>query len=103
MMIHSDKCQELSLPSPKGFDTQYSYVLSCIVAGHNINTRLCRYIGIHNLHSIIPKLKKKKIPFTLEHGRVLCLYTKQIPPHPVDIVYMTQEQLQQHLNNKKAA
>jgi hypothetical protein len=101
MMIHSDKCHELSLTSPKGFDTQYSYILGCIVDGNKINTRLCRYIGIHNLHSVIPILKRKKIPFTLAHGRVRCPFTNQIPPYPVDIVYMTQEQRQQYLSDKK--
>jgi hypothetical protein len=100
-MIYSDKCLDLSLPLPKGFDTHYSYVLNCIVAGNNINTRLCRYIGIHNLHNVIPKLKKKKIPFSLAHGKVHCPFTNQTQPYPVYITYMKLEQSQQYLSNKK--
>jgi hypothetical protein len=102
-MIHSDKCHELNLPQPQSFDTQYNYILNCILAGYNINTRLCRYVGIHNLHSLIPKLKKKKIPFTLNHGRVACPYTNEVPPYDVDIIYMTNEQRLEYIEKNKSA
>jgi hypothetical protein len=100
MSIHSEKCIELGLPVPKGYETQPTYIVRCISGGFNLNTRICRFIGIHNLHSIISALFKKGIDFTLAHDRVLCPSTGEIPTHPVDVIYMTKEQQAAHPKEK---
>lgn len=100
MMIHTDKCIELGLPAPKSYHNQLSYVLSVITQGIKLNTRLARYIGIHNLHSLISALKRKGYKFTLEHGRVPCPFTGKIPPHPVDILSMNYKQIKAYKNER---
>lgn len=102
MMIHKDKCLELGLPAPKSYDTQGGYVTRVIAAGFNLNTRICRFVGIHNLHSIVSALYKKGVDFTLGHGRVLCPFTEETPPYPVDIIYMTTEQQSSYRKEKSA-
>jgi hypothetical protein len=100
-MIHKDKCLELGLPEPKSYETQAAYVTSCIAAGYILNTRICRYIAIFNLHSIVPVLKRKKVPFTLAYDRAICPFTGELRPEPVDHVYMTAEQREQYIQPKK--
>jgi len=100
MMIYIDKCIELGLPTPKSYHNQQSYVLSVITQGIKLNTRLARYIGIHNLHSLVSTLKYKGYKFTLEHGRVACPFTGKIPPHPVDILFMSYEQIKAYKNER---
>jgi hypothetical protein len=102
MMIHKDKCLEIGLPLPASYDNQLTYVLKVISTGHKLNTRTARYIGIHNLHSIAPRLHNKGYRFSLEHGRVKCPFTGKTPSNPVDILSMTPEQIIIY-NNKKAA
>lgn len=101
-MIYKDKCLELGLPEPASFDNQITYVTKVITSGYRLNTRIARYIGIHNLHSLIPIIAKRGLIFVLEHGRVNCPFTKEIPPYPVDIVYMTTEQLTDYQKEKAA-
>jgi len=93
MMIHKDKCLELGLPIPTSFDNQQTYAIKAISEGIKLNTRVARYIGIHNLHSIASSLTRKGYEFTLEHGRVRCPFTDKIPIFPVDILSMTTEQV----------
>ena len=100
MILHKEKCLGLGLPEPQDHETQLAYVIKCIANGHNLDTRQCRYIGIHNLHSLVSLMAKRKVEFSLGHGRVLCPFTKEVPPYPVDIVYMTLEQ-QQKFSSKK--
>ncbi len=102
MMIHSDKCLELQLPPPKGYETQESYLLRAISNDYNLNTRICRFIGIHNLHSIVPAMIRKGINLTLGHGRVYCPFTNTTPPHPVISIYMTKEQQEEYRQGKLA-
>jgi hypothetical protein len=102
MMIHGDKCLELGLPIPTRFDNQQTYVLNVIANGFKLDTRMARFIGIHNLHSIAPMLYKKGYPFTLEHGRVKCPFTGDFPPYPVDILSMTPDQIVQYKKTKTA-
>lgn len=102
MMIHKDKCLELGLPIPESYENQLTYVLKLISQGHKLNTRIARFIGIHNLHSIAPILHKKGYQFTLEHGRVKCPFTGEVPPYPVDILSMTPEQVAHHKKTKTA-
>jgi hypothetical protein len=102
MMIHKDKCVELGLPEPKSFETQLLYILRLIAEGFVLNTRICRFIGIHNLHSLASVLAKRGINFTLTYERVYCPFIGDIPPYPVDVIYMTNEQ-REHYRNEKAA
>ena len=100
MMIHKDKCFELGLPKPASFDNQQTYVLKTISNGIKFNTRIARFIGIHNLHSIASLLYKKGYDFTLEHGRVHCPFTNKIPIFSVDILSMNKEQISKYQNEK---
>ena len=102
MTFHRDRCLELGLPEPTSFDNQQTYVLNVITNGFKLNTRMARFIGIHNLHSIAPMLYKKGYQFTLEHGRVKCPFTGKTPTEPVDILSMTPEQVANYKKTKTA-
>lgn len=101
MIIHNDKCEELGLPVTKGYETQPQYILRLISSGHTINTRMARYIGIGNLHSVISTLKSRKYEFTLEHGVVYCPFLQSIVNAPVDILSMTAEQRKTYSASKE--
>jgi len=101
MMIHREKCRDLGLPEPKRFDTQSSYLLRAMTNGHRPDTRICRYIGIHNLHSIASALLKKGYEFVRCRGRVPCPFTGKIPIEPVVIIYMTKQQQRAFKSGKK--
>ena len=102
MMIHQDKCAELNWLTPKSYETQYSYILRLLLEGFTLTTRTCRYIGIHNLHSIIPKFYDREIELTHYLGQAECPFTKEIPERRVNIVYMTPEQRQAYWAKKTA-
>ncbi len=104
-MIDKAKCQALRLPAPKIKQSQPNYVLACIAAGHSINTRIGRYIGIGNLHTVISNLKKRKSPpsFTVEHDTVWCPSTNTVPKEKVDVAYMTSGQRKLYTAMKKPA
>ncbi len=102
MMIHEDKCLELGLPLPASYDNQLTYILKITSLGFKLNTRTARFIGIHNLHSIAPRLRKKGYLFTLDHGRVKCPFTGKVPPYPVDIISMTPAQIAHYKKAKTA-
>lgn len=102
MMIHKDKCLALDLPEPKSHETQLVYVLRVMAEGFVLNTRLCRFIGIHNLHSLVSTLAKRGVNFTLAYERVYCPFICDTPPFPVDVVYMTQDQQAKYRNEKAA-
>ena len=102
MMIHKDKCLELGLPEPESFDNQKAYVLKIILKGRRFDTRMARYIGIHNLHSIVSILHKKGYQFTLEHNQVRCPFTGDTPANIVDVLSMTPQQIA-HFKKTKAA
>ncbi len=102
MMLHADKCLSLGLPIPENYENQRTYVLRLMISGHKFNTRMARFIGIHNLHSIVSILFKKGYQFNLEHGLVQCPYTLKTPPFNVDIISMTPEQIA-HYKRTKAA
>jgi hypothetical protein len=102
MGIYKDKCLELGLPEPKSYDTQRAYIIRLLVNGYIFNTRMARYIGIYNLHSVASKLTKKGCKFIKTHGRVRCPTSNEIPPQNVDIVYMTPEQIALYKKTKAA-
>jgi hypothetical protein len=90
-MIHKDKCLTLGLPEPLCGETQFFYIVRCMKSGYELNTRICRYIGIYNLHSLVSKVRRKGTQFTLEHRRAICPFTGKLRPEPVDHIYMTTE------------
>ncbi len=103
ILINKAKCAELNLPIPHSFYTCESYVLHCISKGYMLNTRMCRYIGISNLHSVISSLRNKGIDLIVEHKRVYDPALQRIIPYPVDVVTMTVEQRKEYFSNKKPA
>lgn len=100
MMIHKDKCQELGLPEPQSYHNQLTYVLMAMTQGFTLNTRTARYIGIHNLHSVVSTLKRKGHKFTHKKKRVYCPRDKLVPPYPVVTVSMSYEQIQLYKSKK---
>jgi hypothetical protein len=102
MNIQADKCAELKLPPPFQLERQIDYVLRVIQQGFGFNTRQARYVGIYNLHSIASSLKKKKIQLEVEHKSVFCPFFCVLINRPVDVVYMTAEQIIQYNKTKTA-
>lgn len=100
-MMLKEKCLELKLLEPNSFDTDISYIVRCISSGYIITTRICRYIGIGNLHSITPKLSDKGIDFTSNNGPAYCYFSKTIPLDHVIVIYMTKDQQATHRAKKE--
>jgi hypothetical protein len=100
-MILTNKCLELGLPEPKQNEEQLHFVKRVIAEGNSLNTRVCRYIGIHNLHSIVPKLFKLGIKFEWVNSPVYCPLLEITPPEPVIVIYMTMEQQKEYWEAKK--
>lgn len=100
-MILNKKCVELGLPEPKQNEEQLHYIKRAMLEGNNLNTRVCRYIGIHNLHSIVPKLHKLGIVFEWLNSPVYCPLLQMTPPEPVIVIYMTVEQQRKYWEAKK--
>ncbi len=101
MKIDVERCLELGLPVPKGCFSQKAYVLLCLSEGHTITTRKCQYIGINNLHSVMPKIRDMGIDLTEQNKPVYCYRAKEIDPDPVIYAYMTPEQIKAYLEWKK--
>lgn len=102
MFIDKEACLELGLPEPKVFHTQDHYIASCLLKGFKIDTRICRHIGIGNLHSM-KKALSKRVEFKEYKSLAYCPKLKLIPPNIVLIIYMTPEQIKQYYSNKKTA
>ncbi|OLQ77609.1 hypothetical protein BIT28_26945 [Photobacterium proteolyticum] len=101
-MIYRDECSDLGLPEPKIGEKQIHYVIRAMLNGHRLDTRMCRYIGIGNLHSLVSALTKLKLSFSLKHETVACPKTKKVLSHPVDVIWMTPEQIEDYWSKKKA-
>jgi hypothetical protein len=102
MMIHKDKCLELGLPEPKSYDNQLTYIKRLLLLGFSFNTRMARYCGIGNLHSLVAPLRRKGIHFNKAKKQVKCPFTGKTPPYPVDILSMTSEQIAHYEKTKTA-
>jgi hypothetical protein len=102
MMIHKDKCLELGLPEPKSYDNQLTYIKRLLLLGYSFNTRMARYCGIGNLHSLVEPLKKKGIEFIKVKSIVKCLFTGKIHPYPVIVLSMSPEQIALYKKTKAA-
>jgi hypothetical protein len=102
MLIDNKACLELGLPECKNYQSQDKYIANCLLKHLKINTRICQYIGIGHLNSLLEPLKKI-VEFEHSKNLVYCPRRKLIPPYPVIVIYMTPEQIQKHLSNKKPA
>lgn len=101
-LIYKDECFELGLPEPKKGEQQVNYVTRVMMEGIHLDTRQARYVGIGNLHSIVSALAKKKLPFSVKHAVRKCPKTGDVPPYPVDVIWMTNEQRNAYSEMKKA-
>jgi len=99
--INFAHCLELGLPAPKKYEKQINYVLRLLLIHYPVNTRMARYIGIYNLHSILSKLKKRGVPFTIDHVKAYCPLVQEVISNPVDKAYMSFEQVSSY--KEKAA
>lgn len=102
MKINTKRCLKLGLPEPGRLQKQHNYVLMCITGGITLNTRICRYINIYNLHSIASTIfndmkiditRKSRIP-------VICPESGVLDSVGVLVVYMTPEQIQAYKDKK---
>lgn len=101
-MLYRDRIQQLGFPEYKGGKHRH-YLMSLLIQGYRINTRLCRFIGIGNLHSEISTLKEKyRFPHSKKMGLVADPVTGEIPVKEVLIVWMTPEQREEYFLRKKA-
>ena len=87
-----DRCEQIGLPEPHSGEEQIGYVRRLLMSGHSINTRQARFIGIHNLHSIAAELRRR-LMFETEHRSVLEPLTGVMLRQPVDVLFMTPEQI----------
>lgn len=102
MTLYQDKIKELGLPKYGG-GKQIHYVITLLLKGYKVDTRQCRYIGIANLHSIIPKLFSiHRLEVTKELKRVIDPQIKIVPDRPVDVIWMTESQRAEYFKRKKA-
>ena len=99
--IYSKSCVELGYPAPFKDEKQIDYIIRLLLLGFKIHTRITRAIGIYNLHSLIPYIRKRGLEFVLEHKVVQCPITKHIPPLPVDYIWMTSDQISCYQEGKR--
>jgi hypothetical protein len=102
MMIHKDKCLELGLPEPKSYENQLTYIKRLLLMGFSFNTRMARYCGIGNLHSLVVPLKTSGLDFIKVKKLTMCPFTNETPPYPVNILSMSPEQITQYIEAKTA-
>lgn len=101
-MLYRDRIQLLGMPDYKGGKHRH-YLMTLLLQGYRINTRMCRFIGIGNLHSEVSTLiKKNRLPLSKTLGLVADPVTGEIPAKEVLIVWMTLEQREQYFARKKA-
>ncbi len=98
--MYQNHIEQLGLPAHKKGERQIDYVKRVLLNGTRLNTRICRFIGIGNLHSIISRLASKRFPHCVKHGLVTDPYTGEVPPYEVDIVWMEPEQIQAYRKQK---
>lgn len=86
--IYHDNCTSIGFLEPKSYETQRGYTIRLLLNGYTVSTRDCRYVGIGNLHSIIPYLKKMGYEFNHEHKQAYCHARKSTPPQKVNVIFM---------------
>jgi hypothetical protein len=99
-MIIVEKCLEIGLPEPHRKEEPLHFVKRVLAENYNLNSRLCRYIGIPNLPSIVLKLYRLGIAFEGVNSPVYCPLLKLTLPDPVIGIYMTQDQQQEYWRAK---
>ncbi|WP_344794292.1 hypothetical protein [Litoribacillus peritrichatus] len=100
-MMNKERCLRLGFPEPQSFENQTGYVLRCLLTGLLVDTRKARFIGIYNLHSVIPKLKRRRVPFEHHHLVVQCPESGEVSGRPVNVIYMTEKQRNEYLAHQK--
>jgi hypothetical protein len=96
-MIIVEKCLEIGLPQPHRTEEPLHFVKRVLAEDYNLNSRLCRYIGIPNLPSIVFKLYRLGIAFEEVNSSVYCPFL----PDPEIGIYMTPEQQQEYWQAKR--
>lgn len=99
-------CENLGLPTPREYESQYNYIKRLLIEGCNLNTREARYIGIHNLHSLISKLKAQGFPVSVQLKAAIDPRTQEKSPYRVDHVWANDEDVKEwkaKLNKKGKA
>ncbi|MDC0611154.1 hypothetical protein OAP63_10470 [Vibrio sp.] len=99
-MLYPERVKELGLPKYRG-EKHIHYLMKILLKGYTIDTRQCRYIGIGNLHSEVPKFIKKDFPISERKGRVVDPVTNLIPTQEVIIIWMTKTQRNEYFSRKK--
>lgn len=85
-LLNAKNCFLLGLPEPRKQESQWEYIRQILLAGHSINTRQCRFIGIGNLHSVVSALRKWGLPLRIEHKPAIEPRSGESLPQPVDHV-----------------
>lgn len=85
-LLNAKNCFLLGLPEPCKQETQREYIRRILLAGHSINTRQCRFIGIGNLHSVVSALRKRRFPLRVEHKPAIEPPSGELLPQLVDHV-----------------
>jgi hypothetical protein len=100
-MLYQDRIHQLGLPEYKG-GKHRPYLMKLLLNGYRINTRICRYIGIGNLHSDTSAFSRRnRLPFSKKLGLVADPVTGKVPPKEVLIIWMTQEQISEYFARRK--
>jgi len=96
-MLYHDRIILLGWPEYKA-QHQINYLIELLIKGFSVDTRKCRFIGIGNLHSLLPQLERKQFPFTKAKRKVRDPVTGTTPINEVLVVWITDEQRQEWLD-----
>jgi|GEM_PF-1588978 len=91
-MIIVNHCIEVGLPKPHRTEKPLHFVKRVIAEGYNLNSRLCRYIGINDLPAIMAELYRLGIDFERVNCPAYCPLSIVTLPDPIIGIYMTMEQ-----------
>lgn len=100
VMLYQDQITQLGWPEYKG-QHQIHYLMELLVKGYLPDTRKCRFVGIGNLHSLLPQLERKLFPFTKTMQKIKDPVTGATPINEVLVVWMTEEQRQEWQEKRK--
>lgn len=98
-MLYQDRIAQLGWPRYKG-QHQTHYLMELLIKGYSPDTRKCRFVGIGNLHSLLPQLERKLFPFTKAMRKTKDPVTGTTPSNEVLVVWMTAEQIQKWIERQ---
>lgn len=96
-----NQIKALGLPLPKPREKQINYIKRVLLSGISLNTRMCRFVGIGNFHSVISEMKKQKIEFYRDKKQAYCSFREVVPPEPVLHVWMSSQQINMYWGTRK--